>query len=410
MVSFMYELGSAGHDRLSGYFNKIGSCLRDKRKRASFAMYAYGILGEGERKSVEPIAARASGDPALVRAYTERLLHFVGEATWDDLAVRRQATEHAIKAMATQEPVTVWIIDDTGMLKQGKHSVGVQRQYTGSAGKVANCQIAVTLSAATRYEAMPIDVALYLPASWTTDAGLRKKARIPDEVTFKTKPELALDMIERACLDEVPGEVVLADSAYGDSAEFRSGVRLFGLDYAVGVKSLTKVYVLNKAGRRRGDAISVKDLATKLGRKAFRRVTWREGTSPAKLSARFCFRRVKVAHDDGTELEEREDVWLAIEWRDGEAEPAKYHLTTLPRRMTKKEIVRIIKERWRTERVYQELKGELGFDHFEGRSFPGWHHHVSVVLCCYAFVVAERLRRFPPSALTAQGGEDQCAA
>ena len=119
---------------------------------------------------------------------------------------------------------------------------------------------------------------------------------------------------------------------------------------------------------------------------------------------------MKVAHDDGTELEEREDVWLAIEWRDGEAEPAKYHLTTLPRRMTKKEIVRIIKERWRTERVYQELKGELGFDHFEGRSFPGWHHHVSVVLCCYAFVVAERLRRFPPSAVAAQGGADQCAA
>ena len=410
MVSFMYELGSAGHDRLSRYFTKIGSCLRDKRKRASFAMYAYGILGEGERKSVEPIAARASGDPLLVRAYTERLLHFVGEATWDDLAVRRHGAEHAITAMAVQEPVTVWIIDDTGMLKQGKHSVGVQRQYTGSAGKIANCQIAVTLSAATRHEAVPIDVALYLPESWTSDAALRKKARIPDAVTFKTKPELALDMIERACLDEVPGEVVLADSAYGDSAEFRSGVRLFGLDYAVGVKSLTKVYVLNKAGRRRGDATSVKDLAAKLGRKAFRRVTWREGTSPTKLSARFCFRRVKVAHDDGTELEEREDVWLAIEWRDGEDEPAKYHLTTLPRRMTKKEIVRIIKERWRTERVYQELKGELGFDHFEGRSFPGWHHHVSVVLCCYAFVVAERLRRFPPSAVTAQGGADQCAA
>jgi SRSO17 transposase len=405
-----YDLDAAGHARLGGYFSKIGTCLRDKRKRASFAMYAYGILGDGERKSVEPIAARASGDPTLVRAYTERLLHFVGDAKWDDHEVRRLGAEHAIAAMATQEPVTVWIIDDTGMLKQGTHSVGVQRQYTGSAGKIANCQIAVTLSAATRFEAVPIDVALYLPESWTSDEELRMKARIPDDVTFKTKPELALDLIAQACLDEVPGDVVLADSGYGDSADFRAGVRTYGLDYAVGVRAATKVFVLNATGRRRGDAISVKDLSEKLGRKAFRRVTWREGTAPAKLSARFCFRRVKVAHDDGTELDEREDIWLVIEWRDGDAAPAQYHLTTLPRRMTKKQIVRIIKERWRTERVYQELKGELGFDHFEGRSFPGWHHHVSVVLCCYAFVVAERLRHFPPATLTTADGAESCAA
>lgn len=406
----MYELGSEGHDRLGAYFTKIGSYLRDKRKRASFAMYAYGILGDGERKSVEPIAARASGDPELVRAYTERLLHFVGESTWSDLPVRRIAAQHAIEAMAKQEPVTVWIVDDTGMLKQGTHSVGVQRQYTGSAGKIANCQIAVTLSVATRHEAVPIDVALYLPQTWATDPDLRKKARIPDGVTFKTKPELALDMIERACVDGIPGEVVLADSAYGDSADFRSGLRLYGLDYAVGVKTATRVHVLDSAGRRRGDAISVKDLAARLGRKAFRRVTWRDGTAPKKLSARFCFRRVKAAQDDGTALEDREDIWLVIEWRDGEAEPAKYHLTTLPRRMTKKEIVRLIKERWRTERVYEEMKGELGFDHFEGRSFPGWHHHVTVVLCCYAFVVSERLRHFPPSEVTTPNSADQCAA
>ncbi len=406
-----YEFGGAGHGRLGAYFTSIGSCLRDKRKRASFAMYAHGILGDGERKNAEAIAARASGDPERVRAYTERLLHLLGEAKWDDLPVRRTAAEHALEAMVRQDPLIVWIIDDTGMLKQGSESVGVQRQYTGSAGKIANCQIAVTLSAATRHEAVPIDVELYLPESWTSNAALRKKTRIPATVTFKTKPELALDMIERACLDEVPGEIVLADSAYGDSVEFRNGVRVLGLDYAVGIKSLTKVFVMNKTGRRRGDAIAVGDLAKKLGRKAFRRVTWRDGTSRnKKLSASFCFRRVKVAHDDGTEIDAREDVWLAIEWRDGEAEPAKYHLTTLPRRMTKKEIVRIIKERWRTERVYQELKGELGFDHFEGRSFPGWHHHVTVVLCCYAFVVAERLRRFPPSNVTTEDGADQCAA
>lgn len=410
MSRMPYDLVVAGHGRLANYLTKIGSILRDKRKRASFAMYAFGILGEGERKSVEPIAARASGDPELVRAYTERLLHFVGDAKWDDQEVRRLGSEHAIEAMATQDAVRVWIVDDTGMLKQGTHSVGVQRQYTGSAGKVANCQIAVTLCAATQYEAVPIDVALYLPESWTSDQALRKKARIPNDVTFKTKPELALEMIDRACLAEIPGEVVLADAAYGDSSEFRAGVRTYGLDYAVGIRAATKVFVVNAAGRQRGEATGVKDLAQRLGKKAFRRVTWREGTSPTKLSARFCFRRVKVAHDDGTALDEREDIWLVIEWRDGEDEPAKYHLTTLGRRMTKKEIVRIIKERWRTERVYQELKGELGFDHFEGRSFPGWHHHVSVVLCCYAFVVAERLRHFPPSAVQTKDSSQSCAA
>ena len=405
-----YELDAAGTSRLGKYFAEIGEVLGGKPKRASFAIYAYGILGDGERKSAEPIAARACGDPLLARAYHEKLLHFIGDAKWDDHGVRRVAADHAIDAMGKQEPITVWIVDDTGMLKQGTHSVGVQRQYTGSAGKIANCQIAVTLSAATRHEAVPIDVALYLPESWTSDEELRRKARIPDTVVFKTKPELALEMIAQACLDEVPGEIVLADSAYGDSTEFRAGVRVFGLDYAVGIRAQTKVFVMNAIGRRRGEAVSVTDLAKKLGRKAFRRVTWREGTSPKRLSARFCFRRVKVAHDDGTELDEREPVWLVIEWRDGEVEPAKYHLTTLPRRMTKKEIVRVIKERWRTERVYQEMKGELGFDHFEGRSFQGWHHHVSVILCCYAFVVAERMRHFPPTTIATHDGAEQCAA
>lgn len=406
----MYEVGAAGHARLEKYFSNIGRCLRDKRKRASFAMYAYGILGEGDRKSVEPIAARAAGDPTLVRAYTERLLHFVSDAVWDDHAVRRIAAAHAIEAMETQEPVSTWIIDDTGMLKQGEHSVGVQRQYTGTAGKITNCQIAVSLSVATRHEAVPIDVALYLPQSWTSDPALRKKARIPETATFKTKTELALDMIERACLDEIPGEIVLADAAYGDSSDFRAGVRLVGLDYAVGVSSTCTVHVISAAGRVRGEPLSVKALAQKVGKKAFRRVTWRDGTSRKKLSARFCFRRVRVAHNDGTPLDEREDLWLVIEWRDGHDEPVKYHLTTLGRRMSKKEIVRIIKERWRTERVYQEMKGELGFDHFEGRSFTGWNHHVSVVLCCYAFVVAERLRHFPPSSEATNAGENDRAA
>jgi SRSO17 transposase len=380
----------------------IGKHLRRSEQRASFAMYAFGILGDGERKSMEPIAARACGNPADCRAAHEQLLHFVGKSPWSDRAVRLEAARYVVEALSEREPITTWIIDDTGFLKQGSHSVGVQRQYTGSAGKVTNCQVAVSLTVATRTEHVPIDFELYLPASWANDPQRRAEARIPEEVTFKTKPQLAIDIIERALEDSIPGELVLADSAYGDSVDFRNTLRAIGLDYGVAVHAPTKVWCLDSLNRRRGEAIAVQELGVQLGARAFRRITWREGTR-GKLASRFCFRRVKVAHDDGTEASDREPMWLMMEWPDGESKPTKFILTTLPRRMSRKQIVRLLKERWRTERAYEELKGELGLDHFEGRSFPGWHHHVSVVLCCYAFIVAERVRHFPPSRRRSRG-------
>ncbi len=274
--------------------------------------------------------------------------------------------------------------------------MGVQRQYTGTLGKIGNCQVGVSLTVATKHEHVPIDFALYMPTSWTDDAVRRKKARVPAELAFKTKPDLALDLITRAVEDKIPGDVVLVDAAYGASSEFRNTVRMFGLDLGVAVTASMKVWQLDARERRRGAPLGAQDLGVKLGRRAFRRLTWRVGPG-GKLSSRFAFRRVKVAHDDGTDAGDREPMWLMIEWPDGESKPTKFVLTTMPRRMSKKQIVRIVKERWRTERAYEELKGELGLDHFEGRSFPGWHHHISVVLSCYAFIVAERVRRFPPS-------------
>jgi SRSO17 transposase len=391
-------MDAASIARMESFFGEtIGQHLRRSEQRASFAMYAFGIVGDGERKSVEPIAARACGNPADCRAVHEQLLHFVGKSPWSDRAVRREAALYAASALSEREPITTWIIDDTGFIKQGSHSVGVQRQYTGSAGKVTNCQIGVSLTLATRTEHLPIDFELYLPSSWANDPQRRAEARIPEGVLFRTKPQLAIDMIERALEDGIPGEIVLADSAYGDSTDFRNTLRAIGLDYGVAVHAPTKVWCLDSLNRRRGDAIGVQQLGLHLGLGAFRRITWREGTA-GKLASRFCFRRVKVAHDDGTEAADREPMWLMMEWPEGEPKPTKFGLTTLPRRMSKKQIVRLIKERWRTERAYEELKGELGLDHFEGRSFPGWHHHVSVVLCCYAFIVSERVRHFPPSA------------
>jgi SRSO17 transposase len=238
-----------------------------------------------------------------------------------------------------------------------------------------------------------------LPESWTSDQTRRKRARIPNSIVFKTKLELALDLITRAVDEGVPGEAVLADSFYGRSHLFRDVVRMYGLDYAVAVDADTRVWLTGSDDRAGGDAITVRDLGIVLGEGAFRKITWRDGTRPNhKLSSRFVFRRVKPAHDGDSEPRLREAVWLVVEWPEGEPRPTKFFLTSLRRRMSKKQIVRVIKERWKTERVYEELKGELGFDHFEGRSFLGWHHHVSVVLCCYAFVVAERVRAFSPSA------------
>jgi SRSO17 transposase len=383
--------------RLEQFFGRIGSHLKDRRKRESFAMYAFGILGDGERKSAEPIAARACADPEQTRHVHDKLLHFLGRSTWDDQAVRLEAARYAIEAVQRREVVTTWIVDDTGFLKQGKHSVGVQRQYTGSAGKITNCQVGVSLAVATSCEQIPVDFELYLPSCWIEDRQRRREARIPDSRTFKTKVQLALEMIERAKDNSVPGDILLADSAYGDSTDFRNGVRQLGFDFAVGVLPTLGVVRLDRFDRIHAKRESVSDLVAALPRKAFRRLTWRDGTRN-KLRSRFSFVRVKTTHNDGIALADREPQWLVAEWLECESKPTKFVLTTLPRRMSHKQIVRILKERWRTERMYEDLKGELGLDHFEGRSFPGWHHHISVVLCCHAFVVAERVGAFPPSA------------
>jgi SRSO17 transposase len=358
-----------------------------------------GVLGDSARKSVEPIAARACGNPEQADATHQRLLHFLVDSSWDDGAVRREAAREALGAMTKREPVIAWVIDDTGLLKQGSHSVGVQRQYTGSAGKVTNCQVATSLSVTTNTLHVPIDFALYLPESWMGDPERRSEARIPEELTFKTKPELALDMIKRAVASDVPSGVVLADAAYGDSVAFRRGVRQLQLDYAVGVSATTMVWRCGRAQQTYGPKMSVAEMAAIT---RFRRVTWRDGTKK-RLTGRFAFERVVPAYGDSDiEPKHREALWLIMEWRDDEDEPTKYHVTSLTPEMTKKRLVRLIKERYRTEQVYRELKTELGFDHYEGRRFPGWHHHVSVVLACYAFVVSERARAFPPSARRAR--------
>jgi SRSO17 transposase len=400
-----------GQRRLLEYLTQIGDVLHYAKRRASFATYALGLLGDGERKSVEPIAARACADPDTADAAHQRLLHFLADSEWSDRDVRRIAAQYAVSEMTSLAPIDSWIVDDTGWLKQGSHSVGVQRQYTGSAGKITNCQIGVSLSLANRLDHVPIDFELYLPECWTENPDRRREALIPDWVRFHTKPQLAIEMIRRAVADDLPRAPVLADTAYGDSSEFRNEIRALGLDYAVAVSSHAKVWCCDRLARRRGEPLSVAELALQM-RRHFRRTTWRQGTK-RPLSARFAMRKVVPFHDDGIPPSVREDVWLLMEWEDGESAPTKYYFINLDPKIpvTKKKLVRLVKQRWRTERVYEDMKGELGLDHYEGRRFRGWHHHVSVALCCFAFVVAERCRAFPPSARgEAQHGSQSLAA
>jgi len=402
MVDMEFALESDGQQRLEDYLERIGKVLGDEHRRASFATYAIGLLGDGERKSMEPIAARACADPNRVDAEHQRLAHFVSNSNWRDEDVRREAATYALEALTKREPVVGWIFDDTGFLKQGSHSVGVQRQYTGSAGKITNCQIGVSLTVVTPTEHLPIDFELYLPESWTEDPARRQEGRIPDKVQFQTKPQLAIAMLKRAAAAGVPPGTVLGDSAYGHSSPLRRACRELELPYAVGVMSTDRVWRLDRRGRRIDDKpVAIEDFAIGLGRGAFRKTTWRQG-SKSPLSSYFAMERVHMVQGDGIDAGQPETVWLLMEWERGESAPTKYHVVWLPRtsgqRLTRKQVVRIVKQRWRTERVYEDLKGELGLDHFEGRRFRGWHHHVSVALACFAFVVAERVRAIPPSA------------
>lgn len=384
---------TSSESRIDAFFDKMADSLRRREQRESFALYAMGLMGDGDRKSVEPIASRLIGNPARADACHQKLLHFLVDSPWSDREVRRIAARHGIQAMTEEEEICGWSIDDTGFLKQGRHSVGVQRQYTGSAGKVTNCQTAVSLTVSTFSYHLPIDVSLYLPASWMEDEERRQLARIPENLEFRTKPQLAIEMIDRALRDKIPKGVVLADAGYGDVVQFRQDLRQRKLDYAVGISANTRVKRLDKLGRCTGHHICVQDLAKKL---EVRRVTWRDGRKH-RLTNRFSFERVVPAFDDAAiELAHREEVWLIVEQQD-DGGRTKYYFSSLPLKMAKQSVIRMLKERYRTEQVYKEFKTQLGLDHYEGRRYTGWNHHVSVALCCFSFLVAEQAQAFSPS-------------
>jgi SRSO17 transposase len=399
----MFDMDDAVRERASVFLAHLAPHLRDVRKRENFAQYFLGLMSPAERKSMEPLAALGHSDPVEVRRAHDRIVHFIGGSTWSDAEVRRTAAQYALEKLTEREPVRAWIVDDTGFLKQGTHSPGVQRMYTGSAGKITNCQIGVSLTLATETEHVPVDMDLYIPESWANDPVRRKETRIPDDVTYRPKWRMALDMIERAVGHGLPAGTVLADSAYGDVGEFRRALGRLGLEYAVGVHSSTRVRRINSFGKL-AKAQPVADIARSVRSNLRRRIDWREGTRKS-LSSRVYLCPVKIPGDDTAHT-------LAIEWRDDSPDEPKFTVSSIPKgKLTATAFLDLVMSRWRTERVYEDLKGELGLDHYEGRRYPGWQHHVSVVLCCAAFATAEKARSFPPStAGTDRGDRDTVAA
>ncbi|HEX2238498.1 MAG TPA: IS701 family transposase [Gammaproteobacteria bacterium] len=385
-------------------------------RRTPLKNYCMGLLLPGERKSVEPMAARL--DPVNVQPMRQCLHHLVAKAPWSDEGMLEQVRGQVLPAMQKKGPVVAWIVDDTGFPKKGKHSVGVTRQYCGQVGKQENCRVAVSLSVATWSSSLPLAWRLYLPKEWAEDTERRRKAEVPEQIEFQTKPEIAMEQIRAIVEANVARGVVLADAAYGINTEFRQGLTDLGLQYVVGVQSSITVWEpgkqplpakpRGKMGRpprllqRSADhqPVAVKQLAMSLPSAAFRGITWREGTE-RKLRSRFAAIRIRPAHRDYWKAEPHAEEWLLIEWPRGEAEPTKYWLSTMTGNTTLKALVRMAKHRWIIERDYQELKQELGLGHFEGRNWRGFHHHATLCIAAYGFLVAERTR-FSPSARAGQ--------
>jgi SRSO17 transposase len=399
-----------GEARLEAYLDAIVGGLGHVRRAASARAYCTGLLLPGERKSIEPMAARL--DPGHVQAKHQSLHHVVAQADWDDAAMLAAVRAQVLPAIERHGPVAYWIIDDSGFPKQGTHSVGVARQYCGQLGKQDTCQVAVSLSVANDHASLPIAYQLFLPQVWAEDPIRRAKAGVPAAINFETKTMIALGQLRQALAAGVPVGIVLGDAAYGDETDFRVGVADLGLRYVLGVRAGTSVWAPGTGplpplpwsgrGRRptrlRRDAenqpVTLKALALSLPAQDWRKVTWREGTQ-GKLSSRFAAVRVRPAHRDTQRSEPWPEEWLLIEWPAGDAEPAKYWFSNLPRRTSLKRLVKVAKARWWIERDYQELKQELGLGHYEGRNWRGFHHHASLCIAAYGFLIAERCL-FPP--------------
>ena len=394
--------------RLEAFADDLFTSLPRADQRACGQCYLRGLMLEGRRKSIEPMAAR------LGEVHYQALHHFVAVSPWDWRPVRRRLAE----VMTASLQPTAWVVDDTGFPKDGSCSVGVQRQYSGTLGKRANCQLGVSVDAVTEQASCPLDWRLVVPERWDEAAMAARRAacQLPEGVHHRPKWQLVLDMLDELAGWELVPPVLLADSGYGEVGEFRSGLDARQIPYVVEVRADTSAYAeqvhpvaapYTGKGRRprpryRDRPCSLAQLALHAGQQACVELIWRRG-SKGLQRGRFLALRVRpagvtprrLARQAGGELQVR---WLLVEWPQGKPEPTKYWLSNLPEATPLVDLVRLARSRWRVEQDYRELKGGLGLDHFEGRGWVGWHHHVTLVSVAHGFLTLERLRRPKPAA------------
>jgi SRSO17 transposase len=389
----------------------LAEAMRQPVQMVNGGLYVRGLLEQGARKSLEPMVERLAGE-----ADYQSMQQFLADSPWNPALVVRAVAER----VAARIDVEAWVIDDTGFPKDGKHSPGVKRQYSGTLGKIGNCQIGVSLHAVGSKGTVPLGWALYLPEEWCTDAERRKKAKIPAEIVFRTKPALGVDLAVRASGWKVRKAPVLGDGAYGDNTELRDKLHSQGLQYVLSVSPETTVFSSETKfvapaprsgpGRRSDhprpdrDPESIGALIARLGEQQLKTVTFRDGPDGRPVKSRFMFVRVRAAHHwrahDGRgrweksgEIPPREE-WLIAEWPKGQQQPTDYWISNLPAATKPGRLARLARLRWKIELDYRQLKGQLGLDHYEGRSWLGWYHHTALVTAAHGFLTLERLR--PP--------------
>jgi len=386
-------------ERLSAFVAEMVATLPHIRQRTNALMYVRGLVEEGGRKSLWPTLFRLGEDAARY----ESLQQFLADSPWDPALLVRACAERVTPEL----DLRAWIVDDTGIAKDGTHSPGVKRQYSGTLGKIGNCQITVSLHAVGERGTAPLGWALYLPEEWCADDLRRRKAKVPEEIGFRTKPELAAELAAQAAGWEIPRAPLLADAAYGGNTAFRSLLKESGLTYVVAVPPELGVFgpgatfsLPERAGKRgrpssswRADRApeSVAALALGLEGSCWQILPCRTEPAGTEISSRFALVRVTAAHPVERDHLPPRDEWLIIEWPEKEEAPTDYWLANLPEDAQAEHLARLARLRWMIELDYRQLKGELGLDHYEGRSYAGFHHHCALVTCAHAFLTLERL-------------------
>jgi SRSO17 transposase len=386
-------------ERLVEFVAEMAAGLAHVRQRENALVYVRGLIEHGGRKSLQPTLFRLGEDGARY----ESLQQFLADSPWDPALLVRACAER----VAPELGVVAWVIDDTGIPKDGSHSPGVKRQYSGTLGKTGNCQVTVSLHAAGERGTLPLGWSLYLPEEWCEDLPRRRKAKIPDEVVFQTKPQLASALCRQAAGWEIARAPILGDSAYGDDTKLRASLHESGLEYVLAVGSDLGVFGPEttfavrerKPGAGRPPSVahpdreheSVRALAERLGADAWQTLPCRTTPVGEAVMSRFAFVRVVAANPVMRQHKPPRWEWLIIEWPEGHAAPSDYWLSNLPEDTEPENLARLARLRWTIELDYRQLKGELGLDHYEGRSYLGFHHHCALVTCAHAFLTLERM-------------------